>query len=685
MTESPADAAYLNPVYPRSFPDPFVLKFCGQYWAFCTGFWHDGRVFGVLRSRDLIHWQELGGAMAPFPEHYSCYWAPEVTYLNGKFYMYYSVGNEERMQIRVSVADQPAGPYVDSGHELTTEEFAIDAHVFVDTDEARYLFYATDFLTHTHVGTGTVCDRMIDPFTLAKTPRPVTRALYDWQVYDAQRAEKGGVRWHTVEGPSVLKHKGHYYQMFSGGNWKNPSYGVSYAIADNLENVHEWRQVADGERVLPILRTLPGKVIGPGHNSVVRGPDNRELFCVYHLWNADGSDRVMAIDRLGWAGERMLVVGPSTVPQLAPHEPSFADYFEREGGLGPRWEVASDDSHQRWFVRSGELCVEGRTPSASEARCQFTGSSFLMEVSARAAAPGDRAGGYGLSLAGGAEESPLWRALILPRESQIAVTSINVSGDQVTERITLPEDFDAASFHLLRLEVDGNCVSFRLDDWAAPWQGFLSAGVTGVALCAENITAAAFSGFALTAGWEDLFTAVDNNQWRRDWQVAEGVWFVRDQQLFCDAKHQSHALIAKAAPFDSYEMVVSARLVGENNVDNCFGFYPAINLDDNGPLVTVERAGGGWILKISEQETPPMPYRFPENFDAGAFQQFRFRKQGKELSVGWETEMIGRASCPDGPARSIGLYSRGAQAAFDAVRITHLVKQSHLKDLAPRL
>src|SRR4029453_12079909 len=125
------------------------------------------------------------------------------------------------------------------------------------------------------------------------------------------RAEKGGVRWHTIEGPFVLKHKRHYYQMFSAGNWNNPSYGVSYAITDNL-NGGEWRQVADGEKVQPILRTIPGKVIGPGHNSVVRGPDNQQLFCIYHRWSEKRDVRMLAIDRLDWVGERLLLLGPTT-------------------------------------------------------------------------------------------------------------------------------------------------------------------------------------------------------------------------------------------------------------------------------------------------------------------------------------------------------------------------------------
>src|SRR4051812_3840366 len=95
---------YQNPVYNKSFPDPFVLKYCGEYWAYCTATWKDGRWFGVLRSRDLVHWEEVGGALEPLPGAWPCQWAPEVSYLNGVFYLYYSLGNEATMHIRVATA-----------------------------------------------------------------------------------------------------------------------------------------------------------------------------------------------------------------------------------------------------------------------------------------------------------------------------------------------------------------------------------------------------------------------------------------------------------------------------------------------------------------------------------------------------------------------------------------------------
>jgi beta-xylosidase len=315
---------YKNPVYPHEFADPFVLKTDGEYWGYSTGLQPDGGAFGVFHSPDLVHWERVGSAIQPLPGGHPCYWAPEVvesgewrteSRLPG-YLMYYSVGNEETMAIRVAGSDKPQGPFEDLGVTLTKEPFAIDPHVFVDDDGSGYLFYATDFLTHTHIGTGTVVDRMIDPLHLEGKPEPVTRARYEWQVYDPKRESKGGVKWHTVEGPFVLKHNGKYYQMFSGGNWQNLTYGVSYAVSDTIKPGHEWKQHADGAQVLPILRTLPGKVIGPGHNSVVVGPDDKTLYCVYHSWH-DGK-RVLCIDRLKFVGDELIVHGPTTEEQPGP-------------------------------------------------------------------------------------------------------------------------------------------------------------------------------------------------------------------------------------------------------------------------------------------------------------------------------------------------------------------------------
>lgn len=647
---------YSNPVYNGSFADPFVLKYCGEYYAYTTGFWIDGRCFGILHSRDLVHWTERPAAMDPLPGGATCYWAPEVTYYNGRFYMYYSVGNEERMEIRVAVADRPTGPFIDSGRRLTHEEFAIDAHLFEDDDGARYLFYATDFLDHEFIGTGTVCDRMIDPFTLAGNPQPVTRARFDWQVYDPERASKGGVRWHTVEGPFVLKRKDLYFEMFSGGNWQNITYGVSFATSDRVPGDGEWMQASDGVQVLPILRTIPGKVIGPGHNSAVRGPNNREWFCVYHRWTPEGSARVLCIDRIDWAGDRMLILGPSTTPQPMPARPTIAGFLEGAATPGDGWSCSAGS----WIFRE-DVAMQESVDIFAEARCTLPGSSFLMEVSLRALENPMGNGRLGICFAG--EDGAMVRLLLGERN---AVVTLRGRRESVEEPIALPEGFDLSAYHLLRVDLNGRKISFMIDGPSLRWEQHLDFDARELLLITEGM-AASFDGFELGLGWEDLFME-DGDPTRDGWEVRNGTsWYIRDRELRSDGGDEL-ALIAKGAMDHEYELVVNARLMEPIVGGRAYGFYPAFGRAQPGPIVTTELDAGRWKLVCSDS-SGIFSYPLPDGFDPLVHQQFRFRKERGRLLIGLETGLLGEVPAPLEPTR-VGLSSHRAPVAFDMVRLT---------------
>lgn len=310
---------YSNPVYSRYFADPFVLEHEGVYYAYGTGGRPtlEGRAFEVLRSGDLVGWASLGGALERLDDpRAQDYWAPEVASHGGTFYMYYSAGLEDKgHQIRVATASKPEGPFRDLGHVLTGDDpFTIDAHPFRDDDGSWYLYYARDFLDGERVGTALAVDRLLDMTRLEGEPRTVLRATADWQIFKRNREMYGGVYdWYTLEGPFVRKHGGRYYLFYSGGAWEEPNYGVSYAVADSPLGPFTEPE-ADGPT---ILRSVPGKVVGPGHNSIVRGPDGED-WLVYHAWDPDKTGRRMCLDRLQWtdAGPRM--AGPSFTPQPAP-------------------------------------------------------------------------------------------------------------------------------------------------------------------------------------------------------------------------------------------------------------------------------------------------------------------------------------------------------------------------------
>src|SRR5205807_7892947 len=92
---------YTNPVYAGYFADPFVWKHDGAYYAVGTGAAEasghvaesgQGAVFPLLRSDDFVTWHLVARALVrPDPALGEDFWAPEVAYHAGTFYLYYSV------------------------------------------------------------------------------------------------------------------------------------------------------------------------------------------------------------------------------------------------------------------------------------------------------------------------------------------------------------------------------------------------------------------------------------------------------------------------------------------------------------------------------------------------------------------------------------------------------------------
>ena len=306
---------YTNPVWPDYFADPFVLKHNGQYYAYGTGPTQaDGRHFEVLRSENLVNWTSLGGALESVSGANS-YWAPEVAEKNGKFFMYYSASastDDETHRLRVAVSDRPEGPFVDSGNLLFPDEgFTIDAHPFRDPKDGKwYLFIAKDFFDD-RAGTALAAAQLSDDMLSIVGPlHTILRASDDWQTYETNRSLYGRHfdRWHTLEGAFVIERDGLYYCMYSGGNWERGAYGVGCAVANSI--LGPYTELSNPSRPT-VLTGVEGKVLGPGHNSVVMGPDNATLFVVYHAWDQERTGRRLCIDALVWTDTGPQCAGPS--------------------------------------------------------------------------------------------------------------------------------------------------------------------------------------------------------------------------------------------------------------------------------------------------------------------------------------------------------------------------------------
>lgn len=311
---------YTNPVYPEYFADPFAWRSGNEYFAIGTGPEEaagskEARIFPLLRSRDLVHWTPSARALVRPDVDGDTFWAPEIAHAEGRFWLYYSVGHADKdHQLRVASSTAPEGPYVDCGALTNVSEvpFAIDPHPFRDDDGRWYLFHARDFLdtdAHSRAGTALVVHELESMTRLSPNGRTVLRAHYDWQLFKANRLMYGRrFDWHTLEGPFVVKHGGRYYCLYSGGCWEGDTYGVDYGVADHVLGPYDDRGAENGPRV---VRTVPGRVLGPGHCSVARAPDERTHVLVYHAWDADMRARTMRIDPLRFTENGPRCDGPS--------------------------------------------------------------------------------------------------------------------------------------------------------------------------------------------------------------------------------------------------------------------------------------------------------------------------------------------------------------------------------------
>ncbi|MEW6128531.1 MAG: hypothetical protein AB1757_15940, partial [Acidobacteriota bacterium] len=463
-----------------------------------------------------------------------------------------------------------------------------------------------------------------------------------------------------------IEHKGKYYEMFSGGNWQNKTYGVSYAVSDRVLREDEWEQVADGEQTLPILRTIPHRVIGPGHNSVVRGLDNREWFCVYHRWSSDNQARVLAIDRLDWVGERMFVIGATTTPQPSPNPPTIIDYFNvhHDVDLGTEWQCEGG----KWVARDGQAIQEVDTGIAT-ALCRYQTPYFIAELGLKLLPHLDRKGAYGFALNNSEETVVSFK--IRPANCLVEIEWLPLNaheGERRKQEFTLPAHFNCWAFHLLSVEVNGLAVHISMDENAIRWQAPVRLQPLSIALLTEE-TAAAFAGFSLTHSWNDLFMEESALPLAYNYVThsQDAGWTIREKSLRFAGQPSSSIITKGPLPID-YELLVNLKACAESPTQPLYGILPALDGDGGGAVLRLLKAGENWALQYGDAQESQY-FSLPVDFSPYDYQQFRFRKRGKFLTIHLEGQSIGEIKVPV-LAERIGLEGAAGFPAVDRLAVT---------------
>ncbi len=258
--------------------DPYVCQKDGVYYFTASVPAYDRIV--LRQSKTLVGLKDAGERTlwtrhqsGPMSKHI---WAPELHYIFGGWYIYFSGGQmEDEWEIRPYVlkctGPDPmkddwveAGPMQGAdGDEFSFRAFSLDGTIFEDGGSLYYVWAEK-------VGVGKQISnlyiaRMESPTKLATVQVLLSTPDYDWE----------RVGFWVNEGPGMLKRGQNLYLTYSASET-----GAAYAVGmlsaksgTDLLDPRTWTK----ERY-PVLKTDAVKgVYGPGHNSFVKDEEGRDI------------------------------------------------------------------------------------------------------------------------------------------------------------------------------------------------------------------------------------------------------------------------------------------------------------------------------------------------------------------------------------------------------------------------
>lgn len=271
---------FTNPLL-ASGADPWVIYHGGAYYYTNTL----GNKISLWKTKNLHKVSEANPVTVWTPPkegpNSKAIWAPELHYLDGKWYLYYTAtdvrndGDASRFVfvLENSSADPLKGEWVDKG-KINTHYSGLDGSIF-EHQGNRYFIYSA------YVGPQSVLiiSMMKNPWTLSDRQVEIAKPDRDW--------EKFGNR-QILEGPQFLtKNERKVFIVYSASACWADEYSLGMLTADagaDLMKASSWQKSDQ-----PVFQQSPGNdVYAPGHNSFFKSPDETEYWILYHANGAPG-------------------------------------------------------------------------------------------------------------------------------------------------------------------------------------------------------------------------------------------------------------------------------------------------------------------------------------------------------------------------------------------------------------
>jgi arabinan endo-1,5-alpha-L-arabinosidase len=349
----------------------------------------------TMRSTDLVNWTYVGDAFATRPAWVAAtsgLWAPEVVYINGLYYLYYTAPDTSDQTsgepncggdsaIGVATSTSPTGPWTDSGGPVvaprrngagcnffwTYDPDVIQAH----GSSQRYIYYGSYY--------GGVQARQLSADGMHSDPATAV------QITTPNR----------YEGSEVIYHGGYYYYLGSATNCCNgPLTGYSVFVGRSQNPLGPFVD-RDGVSLLngrvggSVFLTMNGnRWVGPGHQTTFPDFDG-QWWTIYHAVNQNDpyfagatgfTKRPALLDPVDWVNGWPTVRGglwasdtPVKQPAAQPGERTLYKQFSppvvepgalvasddfNGGSLGADWSWVREPASGTWSVGAGAFHID---------------------------------------------------------------------------------------------------------------------------------------------------------------------------------------------------------------------------------------------------------------------------------------------------------------------------------------
>src|SRR5258708_6063603 len=286
--ESRRSGTFTNPLLPVG-PDPWVEYKDGVYYYMNTTvksltLWKTRRVADLRSAEKKVVWTPP--ATGPYSHDI---WAPEIHFLEGKWYIYFAAdagaNHTHRIWVIENVSPDPfQGEWTFKGKVAdSSDKWAIDASVFEDQGKLYLIWSGWEGDEN---GTQSIYIASLkNPWTVESERTRISTPQYPWEKVgdlNPKRKIPGDPKHIDVnEGREILKHERKIFLIYSASGCWTDNYSLGMLTADSgtdLLNPASWKKSAT-----PVFHQSPeAHVYATGHNSFFKSPDGKEDWLLYH-------------------------------------------------------------------------------------------------------------------------------------------------------------------------------------------------------------------------------------------------------------------------------------------------------------------------------------------------------------------------------------------------------------------